>query len=102
MFDFSTFNSLHLSVRLLNKTSSATYTVTYSSGDPEVFLQDGLITQYGILTNRTTKFLYKNPTLSKIYLHISLVDAVALNKLKVKILAINDENDEDSGVEITT
>jgi len=45
------------------------------------------------MPNRTTKFLYKNPNLSKIYLHLSMLDAALLNKLNVKILAINDESD---------
>jgi len=44
MFDFSTFNTFHLSIKLVDKKSNGIYTITYSSGDPEVFLQDGLIT----------------------------------------------------------
>lgn len=45
------------------------------------------------MPNRTTKFLYKNPTLSKIYLHLSMADSAVLNKLKVKIYALNNEYD---------
>jgi hypothetical protein len=58
-----------------------------------VFLQDGLITNYALLPNKTTKFLYKNPSLSTIYLHLSMADSQVLSKLKVQILAINDEAD---------
>ena len=45
------------------------------------------------MPNKSTKFLYKNPSLSKIYLHISMNDAAVLNKLKIKILALKDAND---------
>jgi hypothetical protein len=34
MFDFSTFTELYLTIRMQNKTGSAIYTITYSSGDP--------------------------------------------------------------------
>lgn len=53
------------------------------------------------MPNKETKFLYKNPTISTIYLHISMTDAAILNKLKVKILAIKDPGDEESATEIT-
>lgn len=52
------------------------------------------------MPNKSTKFLYKNPTMSKIYLHLSMADASILNKLKVKILALKDANDEESAVQI--
>jgi hypothetical protein len=57
-----------------------------------------LITEYALVANKSTKFLYKNPTLSRIYLHLSMSDSLILNKLKIKIFAIKDESDEDSGV----
>lgn len=90
-----------MTIKSQNETQSAMYTITYSSGEPEIYLQDGLISQYAIIPNKSTKFLYKNPTLSKIYLHLSLNDAQILNKMQVKIRALEDEADEDSAVEIT-
>jgi hypothetical protein len=90
-----------MTIKSQNASVPALYTITYSSGDPEIYLQDGLISEYALVPEKATKFLYKNPSLSKIYLHISMTDGQLLNKLKVKILAISDENDEDSGVEIT-
>ena len=70
------------------------YTVTYSSGDPEIYLQDGLILTYGLMNNRTIKFLYKNPAFTKVYLHMSMSDAKVLNKLNIKMHALANENDE--------
>ena len=40
-----------------------------------------------------TKFLYKNPTVSSIYVHISMADAQVLNKLKIIVNAFADESD---------
>ena len=72
----------------------AMYTITYSSGDPEIYLQDGLIFTYALTTNKTVKFLYKNPAFTKVYLHISMTDAKVLNKLKIKMHALANEFDE--------
>jgi hypothetical protein len=64
------------------------YTITYSSGDPEIYLQDGLIVTYGLISDRPIKFLYKNPAFTKVYLHLSMADAKVLNKLKINIHAL--------------
>jgi hypothetical protein len=98
LFDYSTFNSIHMTIKSQNESVNALYSITYSSGEAEIFLQDGLISEYALMPNKSTKFLYKNPSLSKIYLHLTMADAAVLNKLKVKILAIKDMNDEESGV----
>lgn len=42
-FGMSSFFHLHLVVTSQNAKESAIYTITYSSGDPVVYLQDGLI-----------------------------------------------------------
>lgn len=41
-----TFSSLHLTIKALNGKGATAYTVTYSSGERETYLQDGLITDY--------------------------------------------------------
>ncbi len=41
-----TFSSLHLTIKALNNKGSTAYTITYSSGERETYLQDGLITDY--------------------------------------------------------
>jgi hypothetical protein len=98
LYDYSTFDLFHMTIKSQNESATALYTVSYSSGDAEMFLQDGLISEYALMPNKSTKFLYKNPTLSKIYLHLSMNDATILNKLKVKILAFKDPNDETTAV----
>ena len=76
------------------------YTISYSSGEPESYLQDGLITTFFLKPTKVTKFLYKNPNLSSIYLHISTLTSEALSKFHIKILSMTDENDENTGVQI--
>lgn len=78
---------MHMTIKSQDK-KEAMYTITYSSGDPEIYLQDGLISTYGLMSNRTIKFLYKNPAFTKVYLHISMFDAKVLNKLNIKMHAL--------------
>lgn len=42
-FDYSTFSTFHMTIKSQNASATALYTITYSSGDPEIYLQDGLI-----------------------------------------------------------
>ncbi len=46
-----TFSYLHLTIRAVNKGATA-YTITYSSGERETYLQDGLITDYILEPNK--------------------------------------------------
>ena len=41
-----TFMSLHLTIKALKGKGATAYTITYSSGERETYLQDGLITDY--------------------------------------------------------
>ena len=61
-FGLSSFVHLHLVVTAQNPKDKALYTITYSSGEALVYLQDGLISEYNLVTNKPTKFLYNNPT----------------------------------------
>ncbi len=53
---------------------------------------------YHLSSKTPTKFLYKNPALTPIYLLISTQDAKEINQLKLKIFAVSDMSDEDSGI----
>ena len=100
-FARSTFDSYHLVVKTQDPKATALYSITYSSGDHQTYLQDGLISTTAILPSKTAKMLYRNPSVSKIYLHLSAPTSEVLNKLQIKIRALNNENDEQSGVELT-
>ena len=76
------------------------YTITYSSGQPEAYLQDGLVTTFFLMPKKSTKFLYKNPSLNRIYLTISAKTASALKQFHISILSMSNQYDEDTGVEI--
>ncbi len=89
-FALSSFVHLHLVVVSQNPKEQATYTITYSSGDPVSYLQDGLITEYNIVAKKTAKFIYQNPGSSKIYVHATTTDVSSLNKLQIKAFAMDD------------
>ena len=100
-YGYSSFTNFHVEVKSQDPKVKAMYAITYHSGESEVYLEDGLISSYGILANRSSRFLYRNPTISQIYLHVSASTVDILNKLHIKILTLSDENDEESGTEIT-
>jgi hypothetical protein len=89
-FAMSSFTHLHLAVSSQNSKESAIYTITYSSGEPILYLQDGLIMEYNLSPKKLTKFMYKNPTNSPIYLHVTTAETSSLGKLDVKIYALDD------------
>lgn len=97
-FGLSSFTHLHLVVSAQDPKQSAIYTITYSSGETVVYLQDGLISEYNLVAKKPTKFLYENPTDSQIYLHVTAPDAAALGKLGVKMYAMDNPEDEDGVV----
>lgn len=68
-FGLSSFVHLHMIVTSQNPKESAVYTISYSSGEAIIYLQDGLITEYSLISKKPTKFMYLNPTNSPIYLH---------------------------------
>lgn len=100
-FTMSSFVHLHLVVTSQNPKEGAIYTITYSSGETLFYLQDGLIAEYNLVAKKATKFLYRNPTISRVYLHVTAPDAAALSKLSVKMFALDDPEDEDSMVSMT-
>jgi hypothetical protein len=89
-FGLSSFIHLHLIVTSQNPKESAIYTISYSSGEAITYLQDGLISEYSLVSKKPTKFMYVNPTNSPIYFHATASDAAQLNKLDVKMFALDD------------
>lgn len=45
--------------------------------------------------------MYNNPTSSRVYFHATAPDASLLNKLSVKMYALDDPEDEDGMVQMT-
>ena len=80
-------------VRSQDLSKAATYTISQSSGDEVLFLQDGLISQYKLTEHKPTKFIYTNPTRSPVYLHISAPDTSAFGKIKTEVYAMDDVED---------
>ena len=70
-FSASTLGNYHVEVSSQDPKVNAAYTISYSSGVMETYLEDGLIASSVIVPNRTAKYLYRSPVNSKIYLHIS-------------------------------
>jgi hypothetical protein len=91
-------HSYHVEVRSQNSSSNAVYSIAYFCGAPETYLQDGLITTHALMPNKTTKFLYDNPSNNRIYLHISAATAEILNNIHIKILSLANPQDEETGV----
>ena len=100
-FGLSSFINLHITVESQDHSKAAAYTITYSSGDPVLFLQDGLITSYTLNPRKTTKFVYSNPASSPIYLHLSAPDEKQLGKLETQMYAMDDLEDEDTMIQMT-
>jgi hypothetical protein len=92
-FGLSSFVHLHLIVNSQNPKESAVYTITYSSGEAITYLQDGLISEYLLTAKKLSKFMYLNPTNSPIYFHVTAPEAAQLNKLDVKMFALDDPED---------
>ena len=73
-FGLSSFVHLHIVVESQDVGKAVIYSITYSVGSPVVYLQDGLITEYNLISKKETKFIFKNPTLTPIYLFTSTTD----------------------------
>jgi hypothetical protein len=60
-FGLSNFIHMHIVVSSTDKKIGSQYIITYTSGEPVVYLQDGLISEFNILAKKSTKFIYQNP-----------------------------------------
>lgn len=64
--------SYHVKIKSLNASKAATYTISYSSGKRELYLQDGLILDYILEPNKPSTFYYYNELASNhIYYSLS-------------------------------
>lgn len=50
----------HVTIKSLNSSKAAAYTISYSSGKRELYLQDGLILDYILEPNKVSSFYYYN------------------------------------------
>lgn len=98
------FTLFHVTVR--SKSSSPSiYTITYSSGEREFDLQDGLITEYTLEENKQAVFYYSSRTAGHAYLTIAMEKAAYLQDLDVSLKSCDPKDgliDEDCWVSFST
>lgn len=94
-YALSNFAQLHLIVEPENSKEPANYIVTYSTGEPTAYLEDGLITEYMLMPNKNSKFLYSPPSSERVYLYLSAADVQTLNNINTTIYSLNNGEDEE-------
>lgn len=75
------------------------YSISYSSGERESYLEDGLLLGYTLEPKVTSKFLYKseNPSPDNTgYIMISMNKSSTLYNLELKMYTFEDPYDEDT------
>jgi hypothetical protein len=84
----------HVIIKSLDADKAASYTISYSSGNRELFLQDGLVVDYMLDPSKLSTFYYYNEgSNSHVYYSISMENATTLNQLKIKSYYLEDPND---------
>lgn len=69
--------------------STSSYTITYSSGEPETFLKDGVVFSYQLEKDRKATFYYNNPH-PQTYLTISSANSSSLAKISISFFYSDD------------
>ena len=69
--------SYHVKIKSLNVSKAATYTISYSSGKRELYLQDGLILDYILEPNKIATFYYYNELASNHIFYTLSTDTAA-------------------------
>jgi hypothetical protein len=78
----------HITVTSIDENKAASYTIAYSSGESEFFLQDGLIVDYQLPPNIPHSFIYCNDrTEEHIIYTLTAESAPALKELKLKVFS---------------
>jgi hypothetical protein len=91
----------HVTVKSLNASKAATYTISYSSGKRELYLQDGLILDYILEPNKVSSFYYYNEQASShIFYTLSTDSAADLSQIKIKTFYLEDPNDQSTRKEV--
>jgi hypothetical protein len=94
-----TFTYLHLTIKASDGKGATAYTISYSSGARETYLQDGLITDYVLEPSKETTFFYENKNAqSHGYLSISMENSANLHNVELKMSYLTDPNDEETAV----
>jgi hypothetical protein len=84
----------HVTMKSLDNTKAVTYTISYSSGKRETYLQDGLILDYILEPNKASAFYYFNEVTSNhIFYTLSMDSSADLDQLKIKTYYLEDPND---------
>jgi hypothetical protein len=100
-FSLSSFVSLHLTVQPQSESESANYQVSYSIGEQTSYLEDGLITEFTLISKKPSKFLYNSPNPKEpVYIYISAPDTQSLSNLKPIIYGLENEGDETGRMEV--
>lgn len=66
------FIQIHVTIKSANPSKPSIYTITYSSGEREFELQDGLITNYVLEPKKQAIFYYSTNEPNHIYLTLSM------------------------------
>ena len=95
-FEYSnTFGSFHMTVGSRNPNATATFSISYSSGENQVRLQDGLITDIVLEPNLRYNFIYENErSSSHIYLILSAKEENVLSSISIASFFIDCEGEQ--------
>lgn len=98
----SVFRFVIIEVKSKDPARSISYTISYSSGEREVYLEDGMAVGYTLQANKKTVFLYENPSqIYHGYITINMPRTSDMNGLKFRMFKVQDPNDEDTRTEVT-
>ncbi len=76
------------------KEQKISYTIVYTSGLSEIYLQDGVFLDYELMADKQTTFYYTNAQKEdRMYLMVSAADAKAVKNLHLKIYKAQDIHD---------
>lgn len=76
---------LHIRVKSVDSNKQSIYSLSYSSGEIEFDLQDGLITKYQLDSNKESTFYYSSKHRGHAYLVISTEKSSYLTDLSVSL-----------------
>lgn len=77
-----------------DQNKSCIFSIVYSSGDSEIYLQDGLITDVTLEPEKPILFSYFKESKSHVYLTISTRNASDLKHLEIKSFYYDIPDDE--------
>ncbi len=88
------FVTLHIAIQSTDPEKAASYTIQYSSGERESYLQDGLVAHYKLDANSPkipVKFYYQNYDESNhVYAFLGAANSKSLSSLEISIYSMSD------------